>query len=173
MDEPQLSDISPQQLSRTAKVIATVFGIGYTRFAPGTVASLAALPAAWLITFFAGRFALLLAGILASALGAWACELYVHAKEDKDPSECVIDEVAGQWITCAFVAVSFGMFSIHTLLGYTLAFILFRALDISKLWPINWIERTVPGGLGVMADDVLAALMGGIVIVALAFFGLP
>jgi phosphatidylglycerophosphatase A len=172
MDQPKI-EISPQQLSRTARMVATVFGIGFAPFAPGTVASLVALPLAWLITYFSNRFVLLLAGILAGAIGAWACELYVRAKKDKDPSECVIDEVAGQWITCAFVPVVFGMFSIHTLLGYALAFILFRALDISKLWPINWIERIVPGGLGVMADDIMAALMGGIIIVGLAFFGLP
>jgi phosphatidylglycerophosphatase A len=172
MDQPQI-EIPLKHLSRTARMIATVFGIGYARLAPGTVASLVALPCAWLIEYFSNRFVLLLAGILVTAIGAWACELYVHARKDKDPSECVIDEVAGQWITCAFVPVAFGMFSIHTLLGYALAFVLFRAFDISKLWPINWIERIVPGGLGVMADDVLAALMGGIVIFIFAYFGVP
>ena len=173
MEQPQLNDISPQQLARTAQAIATVFGIGYSPFAPGTVASLVALPFAWLITYAAGRFVLLLVAILAAALGAWACEHYIHGRADKDPSECVIDEVAGQWIACAFVPVPLGMFSIHTLLGYTLAFVLFRALDISKLWPINRIERIVPGGLGVMADDLLAAAMAGIIIVVFAYFGLP
>jgi phosphatidylglycerophosphatase A len=172
MEQPQI-DVSLKQLSRTARAVATVFGIGYAPFAPGTVASLVALPIAWLITRFAGRFVLLLAGILVGAIGAWACELYVRAKKDQDPSECVIDEVAGQWIACAFVSVAFGIYSIHTLLGYALAFILFRALDISKLWPINWIERITPGGLGVMLDDILAGAMAGIVIVVLAFFGLP
>jgi phosphatidylglycerophosphatase A len=172
MDEPKI-EISPKQLSRTARSVATVFGIGYAPVAPGTVASLVALPIAWIITRFAGRFALLLAGILVGAIGAWACELYVLAKKDKDPSECVIDEVAGQWIACAFVSVAYGIYSIHSILGYLLAFILFRVFDITKPWPISWIDRSVPGGLGVMLDDILAALMAGILIVALAIFGLP
>lgn len=172
MDQPQI-EIPLKKLSRTARMIATVFGIGYAPFAPGTVASLVALPLAWLISYFSNRFVLLLAGILAGAIGAWACELYVRARKDKDPSECVIDEIAGQWIACAFVATSFGMGSPHTLLGYVIAFVLFRAFDISKLWPINWIERTVPGGLGVMADDLLAGAMAGIIIFVLANFGLP
>lgn len=172
MDEPQI-DIPLKQLSRTARSIATVFGIGFVPFAPGTVASLVALPVAWLITYSSNRFVLLLAGIFVGAIGAWACELYVRAKKDKDPSECVIDEVSGQWIACSFVSGAFGMFSAHTLIGYAIAFVLFRALDISKLWPINWIERITPGGLGVMLDDILAGAMAGIVIVVLAFFGLP
>ncbi|MGA9794094.1 MAG: phosphatidylglycerophosphatase A [Rhizomicrobium sp.] len=172
MDEPQI-DISLKQLSRTARMVATVFGIGFAPIAPGTVASLVALPLAWAIAHASNRFVLLLAGIFVGAIGAWACELYVRAKKDKDPSECVIDEVAGQWIACAFISGSYGMFSAHTLLGYALAFVLFRALDISKLWPINWIERITPGGLGVMLDDILAGAMAGIVIFVLALFGLP
>ncbi len=172
MAEPQF-DIPLKQLSRTARTIATVFGIGFAPVAPGTVASLVALPLAWLITYFSSRFVLLLAGILAGAIGARASEPSHRAKKDKDPSECVIDEVAGQWITCAFVPVVFGMFSIHTILGYAVAFILFRIFDITKIWPINRIERITPGGLGVMLDDILAAAMAGILIVALAYFGLP
>jgi phosphatidylglycerophosphatase A len=155
---------SEENAARASVAIATVFGIGFAPFAPGTVASLVALPIAWLIAHFAGRFALLVAAVLVCALGAWACEIYVLAKHDKDPSECVIDEVAGQWIICAFAP--------PTLLAYAVAFALFRALDISKLWPISWVERTVPRGLGVMTDDVAAALIGGIVITVLTFFGL-
>jgi phosphatidylglycerophosphatase A len=173
MDHPQISEISPKKLSRTAKMIATVFGIGFAPFAPGTVASLVALPLAWLISYLSNRFVLLLAGILVGAIGAWACEFYVRAKKVEDPSECVIDEIAGQWIACAFVTTSFGMFSTHTLFGYVIAFVLFRAFDISKLWPINWIERMTPGGLGVMLDDMLAGAMAGIVIFVLANFVLP
>ena len=150
--------------SRIPTAIATLFGIGFSPFAPGTVASAVALPLAWLIAWAGGRFVLLLAAILACAIGAWACELYVHAKQDKDPSECVIDELAGQWIVCAFAP--------HTLLAYALAFVLFRLFDITKMWPINEVERRVPGGLGIMADDVVAALIGGAIITALAGFGL-
>jgi phosphatidylglycerophosphatase A len=53
-----------------------------------------------------------------------------------------------------------------------LAFILFRLFDILKPWPINWVERNTPGGLGVMLDDVVAGLMACVIIVALAQFGL-
>jgi phosphatidylglycerophosphatase A len=82
----------------------------------------------------------------------------VYAAEAKtfDPSECVVDELAGQWIACAFAPVS--------PIGFALAFVLFRLFDIWKPWPIPYFERW-HGGLGIMADDVVAALMGGIILV--------
>lgn len=151
------------------RIIATVFGIGYTRPAPGTVASLAALPAAWAIVWlggggFGGRFWLLLAAVLVFASGSWACELYSRSKGEPDPSECVIDEVAGQFFACAFAPLS--------LPAYLLAFVLFRVFDITKLWPVSLAEERIPGGLGIMADDVVAGLMAGIVLAVLAHLGI-
>jgi phosphatidylglycerophosphatase A len=141
--------------SKVYVAIATVFGVGWSPRAPGTAASLVALPFAWLIAFFGGRFALLAASILVAALGAWACEHYVHEKGQADPPECVIDEIAGQWLVCAFAPLG--------LLGYVFAFLLFRAFDIFKPWPIRAVER-LPGGIGIMADDLVAGLFAGIVI---------
>jgi phosphatidylglycerophosphatase A len=151
----------PKDLPRT---LATVFGLGFARVAPGTVASIAALPVAWFVADFGSRFWLLFLALLTTAIGAWACELYSRATLNPDPSECVIDEVAGQFLICAIAPV--GWFA------YLLAFVLFRVLDITKLWPINAIEKNVPGGLGIMLDDSAAAIMGGIVIAILAHLGI-
>ena len=145
-------------MNRAARAIATLGGAGYARYAPGTVGSILALPFAWLLAWSGGRFVLLLAGIAALAVGAWASELYVAQTKTFDPKECVIDELAGQWIACAFAPVSFT--------GFALAFVLFRLFDIWKPWPVRQAEH-LHGGLGVMADDVVAALMAGAVLVAL------
>jgi phosphatidylglycerophosphatase A len=150
-------------VNRTARVIATLGGAGYARYAPGTVGSIIALPFAWLIAWSGGRFALLLAAIVALAVGAWASELYTAGVKTFDPKECIVDELAGQWIACAFAPVS--------LAGYALAFVLFRLFDIWKPWPVRDVER-LHGGLGIMADDVVAALMAGLILVALARFTL-
>ncbi|HWD49194.1 MAG TPA: phosphatidylglycerophosphatase A [Rhizomicrobium sp.] len=155
---------------KLAAQLATVFGVGRSPTAPGTAGSLVALPVAWLLAIWGGRFTLLLAAILVLAIGSWACEIYVRATGKEDPSECVIDEVAGQWIVCAFVPIAVPFW--HSILDYCLAFILFRLFDILKPWPINWVERNTPGGLGVMLDDVVAGLMACVIIVALAQFGL-
>jgi phosphatidylglycerophosphatase A len=87
-----------------------------------------------------------------------------------DPSECVIDELAGQWLACAFALLSFGglLPANHlSLPAFGLAFVLFRLFDIWKPWPVSWAENSLKGGLGVMMDDIVAGLMAG-VLVALA-----
>ncbi len=150
-------------MNRTARAIATLGGAGHSRYAPGTVASILALPFAWLIAWSAGRFFLLLAGIVALAVGAWAAELYATQTKMFDPSECVIDELAGQWIACAFAPVSFT--------GFALAFVLFRLFDIWKPWPVRQAEH-LHGGLGIMLDDVVAALLAGAILVGLAHLGI-
>ena len=129
-----------------------------------------ALPLAWLIVALTGSpFLLLFAGLLLNAMGAWACELYAHDKGEKDPSECVIDEVAGQWIACAFIPTHSTF--VFMLLGYALAFVLFRVFDILKPWPISAAER-LPGGIGIMADDFVAGVAAGAIIAVLAHLGL-
>jgi phosphatidylglycerophosphatase A len=155
-------------MNSIAKQIATVFGLGSVFPAPGTAASVVALPAAWLIVHIGDgawerRGMLLLAGLAIFALGAWASELYARAEGREDPSECVVDEVAGQWVACAFAPIS--------LFGFAMAFLLFRVFDITKLWPVNLAER-VPGGLGIMLDDIVAGVMAGAVIAVLVHSGL-
>jgi phosphatidylglycerophosphatase A len=151
--------------------LATLFGIGRVRTAPGTVASLVALILAYPVAATGGRFMLLAGGLVANAVGAWACDVYAREKGQKDPPECVIDEFAGQWIACAFVPLSPFSFAPLSLLGFVLAFVLFRIFDIAKPWPISRLER-LPGGLGIMADDLAAGLAAGVIIAVLAHAGL-
>ena len=146
---------------RFSTVIASVFGIGYFPFASGTVASLAAMPLAALILLHGGGMVLAAASLVAFAVGVWACGDHVRATGREDPSECVIDEVAGQWLACAFASVSFP--------SLALAFFLFRLFDIWKPWPVGWADRELPGGLGVMADDMIAGLMAGVLVAAAGY----
>jgi phosphatidylglycerophosphatase A len=142
---------------------ATLFGIGHAPAAPGTAASLAALPFAWLIAYIGGPWLLGVAAIAASAIGIWACGLYVRETGKTDPSECVIDELAGQWIACLAAPLS--------LPGYALAFVFFRLFDIVKPWPISAAEHA-PEGWGVMADDIVAGIFAAIVVAALRAAGI-
>ncbi len=148
---------------KLSEAIATLCGIGRARIAPGTVASLAALALAWPIALAGGHYGLAVAAAVASVLGTWGCERYARETGRDDPSECVVDELAGQWIACAFAPVS--------LWAFALAFVLFRALDIAKPWPISRLED-IPGGIGIMADDLAAGLIAGGIIAALAHAGL-
>ena len=142
--------------------IATLFGIGRVPLVPGTLASLAALPVGWWLAVVGGWPTLLSAAIWVTLLGIWAGGRHAKATGKKDPSECVIDEVAGQWVALLPVAFTGRLFNAPVL---AIAFLLFRAFDILKPWPISRFER-YPGGLGIMLDDVAAGLVAGVLIAA-------
>lgn len=138
-----------------ATIISTWFGAGLLRPAAGTWGSLAALPFAWALTSLGGYDLLLIAAALFFAVGIWAAGAYEAASPDKDPSSVVVDEVVGMWITLLFVP--------QELLWYIIAFAAFRFFDVLKIWPIIWLDRNVKGGVGIMADDVLAGIFAGVI----------
>jgi phosphatidylglycerophosphatase A len=131
-------------------LIATGCGIGLLPWIPGSWGSLAALPCAWAICALAGHAALAAAATLAFALGCWAAATVARASGRKDPGFIVIDEVAAQWLVLLAAPLDWR--------AYLAAFVLFRVFDITKPWPARAIERRVAGGLGIMLDDVAAAL---------------
>ncbi|MSO97311.1 MAG: phosphatidylglycerophosphatase A [Rhodospirillaceae bacterium] len=139
-------------------MILTWFGCGRSPFAPGTVGSLGALPFGWTLQNLGGSTLLIAAAAILFFCG-WACANAELAGNDTDPGWIVIDEVVGQWIALAVVPMS--------LLWYGAAFALFRVFDILKPWPVNWADRNVGGGLGVMLDDVLAGVYAAGVLVIL------
>jgi phosphatidylglycerophosphatase A len=136
--------------------IASGFGVGRSPVAPGTCASLAALPFAWAIHGEYGALGLAAAAALVFVVGCWAAGPAAKAGGVQDPGWVVIDEIAGQWL--ALVAAPLDP------IAYGLAFILFRLFDIWKPWPVGWADRHVAGGFGIMLDDLLAA---GYVLLAL------
>ncbi len=157
-------------MSRLPHIIATFGYVGHLRPAPGTWGSLAALPVGWLLHLIGGP-GLLIAGVaLSFASGWWATALETRGKDDHDPSEIVIDEVAGQWI--AILPLSFGASHVEANIlslwpGWLCAFALFRLFDILKPGPIGWADRR-GDALGVMLDDVIAGLFAAIGVALLA-----
>lgn len=152
------------------RLIATFFYIGYMRPAPGTWGSLAALPAGWLLYVLTGYIGVAIGIIAAFLIGWWATRVETSGKDDHDPSEIVIDEVAGQWL--ALMPVFYGAdmmgVSVNTLWpGWISAFLLFRLFDITKPWIIGRADRR-GDALGVMLDDIYAGLFAAIVTIALA-----
>ena len=137
-------------LRHPAALIATGGGIGLLPLMPGTWGALAALPCAWAISALAGRAALLAAAILAFTVGCWASAVVARACGSKDPGFIVVDEVAAQFLVLVAAPLDWR--------AYLAAFLLFRVFDITKPWPVRAIEGRVPGGLGIMLDDVAAAL---------------
>ncbi|WP_112323782.1 phosphatidylglycerophosphatase A family protein [Oceanibium sediminis] len=147
----------------------TSFGfVGLIPVAPGTFGSLAALPVGYGLHVLGGFPLLLIATVLVFVLGTWATAEFTRGAENSDPSEVVIDEVAGQWI--ALLPLSAGLWfagAAPTLFpwpGWVGAFVLFRLFDILKPGPVGWADR-LHSPLGVMLDDVIAGAMAAVLIV--------
>ncbi|WP_299983056.1 phosphatidylglycerophosphatase A [uncultured Ruegeria sp.] len=153
-----------------AQMIGTVCGVGHLRPAPGTWGSLAALPLAWVLHTLGGFPLLVIATFAVFFGGLWATRVMTAGQEDHDPSEIVIDEVAGQFI--AIWAISYPSWAhgidISALWpGWVAGFVLFRLLDITKPGPIGWADRR-GDPMGVMLDDVIAGVFAAIGVVILA-----
>jgi phosphatidylglycerophosphatase A len=159
----KISPRSGPARSSKAWLFATWFGCGYAPRAPGTVGSLAAIVIAWPLSrlgfgrlhFLILAFALLYPAVRASSIVA-------SESGRKDPQIVIVDEVLGQWLTLAG-AVRFD------LLTFTLAFGLFRLFDIWKPPPIRLIEQ-VPGGAGIVLDDMMAGAYGALVLFLVGWF---
>lgn len=152
------------------KIITTVFGVGYLRPAPGTWASAFALAVGLAINSLLGFPALVLATVLVAALGFWACGRELAGRPGADPSEVVIDEVAGQWIALLFPACAFwwrGWEGVMPYPGWVAAFVFFRLFDIWKPWLVGRADRRGDAA-GVMLDDLWAGLFAGVAVVVAA-----
>jgi phosphatidylglycerophosphatase A len=136
-------------LSDPAVLVATGCGIGLLPAAPGTWASLAALPVGWAIETWSGIPGLLGAAAIAFFAGWWASGRVAAASGIFDPGFVVIDEIAGQWLSLVAVPRDWRF--------YLAAILLFRLFDIWKPFPVSWLDRTIKGGFGIMLDDIAAA----------------
>ena len=152
--------------NRIALAIATWFGCGYAPKAPGTVGSAAALGIAAVLAIYAGwgprHFAVLAAVLVAPAI--WSAGVAARVCGKKDPHLVVVDEVAGQW--CALA----GAASLNWK-SYLGAFLLFRLFDIWKPPPVRQLEA-LPGGFGIVADDVMAGVYAALVLSIAGWFNL-
>lgn len=168
-------------------LLSTLFGLGKVGIMPGTLGSIAAYPLAYYAyTYFAEFFYLRfppemnLIYTLASmsglvvilfVLGVVVSSNYSKAIKNSDPKEVIIDEVVGQMITIILtVPVTFLLLLPKTsdriiilFLSLSASFVLFRLFDIFKPWPINVIDSNVKGGVGIMLDDVVAAIFASVV----------
>ena len=146
-----------------SKIISTWFGIGLLRPCPGTYGTLAALPFAFFIHHYFGAIGMIVATIFLTIIGIYASQIYANFLQKSDPSEIVIDEVAG-----IFLALS--ILPVFDMLAYGLAFLLFRFFDIIKPWPIRLIDRKIKGGLGIMLDDLLAGFFAMMLLYIFIYF---
>lgn len=139
-------------LRHPAGWIALGFGTGLSPIAPGTVGS-AAAALIWLLLRELDPARIVLVIAFGAAVGVWASNVVIARLHVDDPGSIVWDEFVGQWIALlplllwpapdGWIVLGFG---------------LFRLFDICKPWPIRWADANIKGGVGVMADDILAGI---------------
>ena len=135
--------------------LAEVPPIGSAKYAPGTIASLVALIIGYYFLITLNIILYLFFIFIFIIFGYFLCEIHIKKYNKKDPKEIVIDEFAGQFI--ALLAIIKTDDTLLLLLSLLLSFLLFRFFDITKIGPIKKFE-TLPGGIGIMADDIVAGL---------------
>jgi phosphatidylglycerophosphatase A len=145
-------------LRHPAHWFAFGFGTGLAPKAPGPFGTLLGLPL-YLLLAQLSPAGFWIALLLCAGFGVWCCDVAGKALGVSDHGAIVWDEVVAFALVLAFTPATWPW--------WLAAFVAFRLFDILKPWPISWLDRTVKGGLGVMLDDLLAALFS-IVLVRLA-----
>ena len=146
---------------KLSEIIGTVFYVGRTPFAPGTMGSLVAL-LVWFILkpLIIDPLFLLITGVL-FFIGIAVSTILIEAWNEKDPKEIVIDEWVGMWISLYLVP--------HTILWGFVAFFFFRLFDILKPGPVQMMDD-MDDSIGVMMDDVVAGILACLVTQSLLYF---
>ena len=154
----------PERVSptdRLAMFVATGFGSGYGPIAPGTWGSLPGLAIAWGLDRSGGRWAVLGGALVVALAGIWAAGRAEALLGEKDPGPVVVDEIAGQMVTLLMIPATPRVLIV--------GFLLFRVLDVWKPWPAHRLE-SLPGGSGIMADDLMVGLYGNVLLHGLALW---
>lgn len=146
-------------LTDPVHLLAFGLGTGLSPFAPGTVGTLLGVALAWFTLNLGLNVQIAVAVVLVLA-GIWICDNSSKRLGQHDPGGIVWDEIAAMYIVLLFAPL--------TITAWILAFVLFRAFDIVKPWPIRDLDHSIGGGLGIMLDDLVAALYAAIL---LALYG--
>lgn len=143
-------------MNTLAKLIATGLGSGYTPVAPGTAGAALAVIITYLLATFSTwpdlNITLGVLSVVFTILGIWSANI-LQDEWGHDPGKIVVDEMVGIWISMLFIPFS--------ILNLLLAFGLFRLYDIWKPWIVKKAEN-LDGGLGVMADDIVAGVFANV-----------
>jgi len=156
----------PENLARTVLTdpvhfLAFGFGTGLAPFAPGTFGSIPGLILFWLTLDF-GLYVQLSIAVALALIGIWICGESARRIGVHDHGGIVWDEIVGMYVTLFLAPVS--------VVGFVLAFVLFRIMDIVKPWPIRDLDHSMQGGLGIMLDDLLAALYAALLLALYGWF---
>ena len=157
-----------RQKHKISWFIATWFGSGLLPKAPGTWGSLAAIPFAYLFSIYTCPYAQLFGITALFFIGICVSDKIEESAQIKDPGFIVVDEVVGQWMALLplpflYTIIDNNSFYLYSVPIAVAGFLVFRLFDIWKPWPVNYADKNIPGGYGIMLDDVIAGMYALIV----------
>ena len=149
------------QLTNPIHLLAVGLGSGMSPIMPGTMGSAMAIPL-WLLFDGLQPYLYWVLIVVAFIFGCFLCQKTSDDTHTHDSGHIVWDEFVGMWITLFFIPQI-------SVLWVAIAFVAFRVFDMAKPWPIRWFDKRVPGGFGIMVDDVIAAIFSSLTVYALTF----
>lgn len=149
------------QLTNPIHLLAVGLGSGMSPIMPGTMGSAMAIPL-WLLFDGLQPYLYWVLIVVAFIFGCFLCQKTSDDTHTHDSGHIVWDEFVGMWITLFFIPQI-------SVLWIAIAFFAFRVFDMAKPWPIRWFDKRVPGGFGIMVDDVIAAIFSSLTVYALTF----
>jgi phosphatidylglycerophosphatase A len=154
-----MKDPNKDLSTKLTRIFLSFFGTGYSKFAPGTVGSIATIPLIYIISLM--NLNIWVYALFIIVLTVLSCHFaqYIQSKDEShDPQWIVMDEVIGMLITWAFVYPTFDFQTI------SLTLVLFRIFDIVKIWPASYFDKKVTHGMGTILDDVISGLYAGLLV---------
>lgn len=148
------------QLTNPIHLLAVGLGSGMSPIMPGTMGSAMAIPL-WLLFNGLQPYLYWVLIVVAFIFGCFLCQKTSDDTHTHDSGHIVWDEFVGMWITLFFIPQI-------SVLWIAMAFFAFRVFDMAKPWPIRWFDKRVPGGFGIMADDVIAAIFSSVTVYVIA-----
>jgi len=149
------------KLTNPIHFLAVGLGSGLSPIMPGTMGSLMAIPL-WLLFYCLTPMLYWVFILVTFIFGCFLCQKTSDDTHTHDSGHIVWDEFVGMWITLFFIPQI-------SILWVTIAFVAFRIFDMAKPWPIRWFDKRVPGGFGIMVDDVIAAIFSSLSVYLLTF----
>lgn len=148
------------QLTNPIHLLAVGLGSGMSPIMPGTMGSAMAIPL-WLLFNGLQPYLYWVLIVVAFIFGCFLCQKTSDDTHTHDSGHIVWDEFVGMWITLFFIPQI-------SVLWIAMAFFAFRVFDMAKPWPIRWFDKRVPGGVGIMVDDVIAAIFSSVTVYVIA-----
>ncbi|MBI0031088.1 phosphatidylglycerophosphatase A [Gilliamella apicola] len=148
------------QLTNPIHLLAVGLGSGMSPIMPGTMGSAMAIPL-WLLFNGLQPYLYWVLIVVAFIFGCFLCQKTSDDTHTHDSGHIVWDEFVGMWITLFFIPQI-------SVLWIAIAFFAFRVFDMAKPWPIRWFDKRVPGGFGIMVDDVIAAIFSSVTVYVIA-----